>query len=995
MFFANLELLLTVYIRLVPTLSLILLTHPTISHLGAYAHCCKHFPLFAQIPTYATNPVISLGRTLLQEIYASSALAPSLIPSSAIGDSSLGISAGPNNPHILLQPPTTDEIASYFSLINPLKYSQPHQPLPSPFSPPLNGLTITGYNAGHTLGGTIWHIQHGMESVVYAVDWNQVKESVLSGAAWLGGAGARGAEVIDQLRKPTALICSAKGVEKAHVGARTKRDELLLDMIQNTLSKDGTILVPTDSSARVLELAYLLEHAWREAHGSSGNHPFKSSKLYLASKTISSTMRYARGMVEWMDEGIVREYEAEVHENEKRQQRHRRTNSKQANAKQEDDADDKAEGPFDFNFLQLVEKKSKVEKLLSNKSPKVILASDTSLSWGFSRDVFMRIVDDPNNLIILTGDLGLGSNPPPDTEQSIAQTLWSWYQERCDGMAVDTGSGGQTLEQVHSGSRELAFTDANRVALEGKELVLYQQFLATQRQLQNTRTGPGIFENANDAVDDASSESSSSSDESEGEQQGKALNFSSTMKANQNKAAGEKEIQGVLTLLRKPGCYDWDVRGKKGREAIFPTPSKRRKMDEFGELIRPEDYLRAEERDEIAGQDMRNQDSEKINALGEKRKWADVQIANGITQRRSTGGAKRQRVGEGKGAAGGAQGKDDESSESSESEAEEIPSGPAKVVFESRTVQANLRIAYVDFTGLHGQRSLSNLIPLIQPRKIVLVGGTASETRWLADECRKKLPVRVSSSPSPSPSSSSNDDAATDDIFTPRVGETVTASMDTNAWTVALSRDLVRRLQWQTVRGLGVVTLTGRLAAPAPSAGIPLPEDARAAKRQKLEAETGEKGSKSPALEGSRASGTPQPAPAAAAERKPESEPVESLPPTLDVLPANLAVTTRAVAQPLHVGDLRLADLRRVLQAGGHAAEFRGEGTLVVDGAVAVRKVAGGQVAVEGTGLVGANGIGGGFGMPATRRGGMDMGEGAFHAVRRLIYEGLAIIAGG
>ena len=106
------------------------------------------------------------------------------------------------------------------SLINPLKYSQPHQPLPSPFSPPLGGLTITAYSAGHTLGGTIWHIQHGMESVVYAVDWNQAREHVLSGAAWLGGPGTGGAEVLEQLRRPTALICSSKNYGLAAIAGQ-------------------------------------------------------------------------------------------------------------------------------------------------------------------------------------------------------------------------------------------------------------------------------------------------------------------------------------------------------------------------------------------------------------------------------------------------------------------------------------------------------------------------------------------------------------------------------------------------------------------------------------------------------------------------------------------------------------------------------------------------------------------------------------------------------
>ncbi|KMU92363.1 hypothetical protein CIHG_10167, partial [Coccidioides immitis H538.4] len=234
----------------IPTLSLILLTHATPSHIGAFVYCL-----------YATYPVISFGRSLLQDLYSSAPLASTFLPTtSSISDSNGSGSVPTQDPtapagaltegdtlnsttagKILLPSPTSEDIARHFSLIHPLKYSQPHQPLPSPFSPPLNGLTITAYNAGHTVGGTIWHIQHGMESIVYAVDWNQARENVIAGAAWFGSSGANRTDVIEQLRKPTALVCSAKGGDKfAPGGGRKKRDDLLLDMIRSCIARKGT-----------------------------------------------------------------------------------------------------------------------------------------------------------------------------------------------------------------------------------------------------------------------------------------------------------------------------------------------------------------------------------------------------------------------------------------------------------------------------------------------------------------------------------------------------------------------------------------------------------------------------------------------------------------------------------------------------------------------------------------------------------------------------------
>ncbi len=838
--------------------------------------------------------------------------------------------------------------------------------MPSPFSPPLNGLTITAYNAGHTLGGTIWHLQQGLESVVYAVDWNQVRENVLSGAAWLGGS-AGGAEVIEQLRKPTALVCSSKGAERNPLaGGRKRRDEMLLDMIRATVAKGGIVLIPTDTSARVLELAYLLEHAWRkEASNGSSDSPLKNTKLYLASRNVGATMRYARSMLEWMDENVIREFETDASGAANRQ--YKRTDSKQASNREKHDRSNQPSGapcaPFDFNYLKLLERRSQIEKITSNKAARVILASDSSLEWGFSREILQRIAADPSNLIILTEEYGLVADN--DGHHGLGRTLWEWFQERRDGVAMETGSDGQNLEQVHTGGKELLFRNAERVSLEGKELAIYQQYLATQRRLQDTlQAASGAnLETSADALEENSSSSSSSSEESDPERQGKALNTSAAVAhLNRNKMGLNKETLGVNILLRQPGVYDYDVRGKKGREQMFPFVSKRRRGDDFGDLIRPEDYLRAEERDEVVGQDMRDNGPGKQAGLGQKRKWEDSGLQNGVGRQGSNGPNKRRQ-----GPAGNAEppmnmtngnangnhnteDEEDEIPEDSDTEPEDVVVGPSKVTYNSSSVQANLRIAYVDFAGLHDQRSLSMLIPLIQPRKLILVGGTTSETTYLADDCRQKL----------NPHSIELTNSSANTVFTPLIGETVNASVDTNAWTVKLSEALVRRLNWQSVRDLGVVTLMGLLTATTVN-GQPQ-EEAVSKKRLKLLKQD---------LEEFKAVEVPA-----------SSEPIPEVAPLLDVLPTSMAAATRSVAQPLHVGDLRLADLRKLLQAGGHTAEFRGEGTLLIDGLVAVRKSGTGKIEVES----------GGIQMPDYRTRKL---EGPFYAVKRKIYEGLAVIAGG
>ena len=962
--------------RQIPTLSLILLTHATVPHLAAYAHCCKHFPLFTRIPVYATRPVIDLGRTLTQDLYASTPLAATTVPSTSIAEVSYSYSQASSaaDHAFLLQPPTPEEIARYFSLIQPLKYSQPHQPLPSPFSPPLNGLTITAYNSGHTLGGTIWHIQHGLESIVYAVDWNQGRENVFAGAAWIGGThgGAGGTQVIEQLRKPTALVCSSRTPDASL--ARGRRDEQLLESVKLCIARGGTVLIPADSSARVLELAYLLEHAWR-AEVARDNHVFKSTKLYLAGRTVSSTMRNARSMLEWMDDSIVREFEAVA------------DNTRKPNGGGEGA---KGAGPFDFKYLRLLERRAQIDRLLRQAvddgvppRARVIIASDSSLEWGFSKEVLRAIANDPRNLVILTEKPSLADNGQP----SIARTLWGWWKERKDGVATEQTSSGDSFEQVYVSGRELELKTASKQALDGTELTIYQQWLATQRQLQATlQTGGGTaLEASADAVDDASSESSSESEASDTQQQGKALNVSTTLgQASRKKVVLKDEDLGVNILLKKKGVYDFDVRGKKGRERMFPVAIRRKRNDEFGELIRPEEYLRAEEREDAeGGQDTSHMANRQEDNFGKKRKWEDVAASN-----RHSAGSRRPQFNRALSADGNADaaslanGPGGDELDDLEDEPEEAVVGPSKLVVSSETITVRLRIAFVDFSGLHDKRSLNMLIPLIQPRKLVLVAGNRDETLSLAADCKKLLSAQLGEGGSSNGSTSADAKHAVE-VLTPAVGDTVNASVDTNAWVVKLADPFVKQLKWQNVRGLGIVTVTGQLLRGGDfvvTGAANQDGDDASNKRQKM-------------LEAGGGAGADAAASTALVRNTAAPAATPSFP-CLDVLPTNLASAVRSAAQPLHVGDLRLADLRRAMLSAGHKAEFRGEGILLIDDAVAVRKTSTGRIELESVALpvdaasAAVNTLGG------TGVGAINNPGGTFYAVKKKIYEGLAVVAG-
>ncbi|KAK0301414.1 hypothetical protein LTS00_000563 [Friedmanniomyces endolithicus] len=909
--------------RQVSTLSIILLTHATIEHLGAYAHCCKHIPLFTNIPVYATTPVVNLGRTLLTDLYASTPHAASIIPLSSVSS----LPASDASPNLLFEAPTPDDIASYFARINPLKYSQPHQPIASPFSPSLGNLTITAYGAGHTLGGTLWHIQHGMESIVYAADWNQGRENLLPGATLLSG----GQEIIEPLQRPTALICSSGGAERGESLPRKDRDATLVSLVRETIAQGGKVLIPTDSSARMLELAFLLNETWREGLGGLHADTYRTARLYMATKSVAASVRYLQSMLEWVEESVRAEAEAAM-----------------TKGKGQGDINN----PMDWRFIKMLERESGVQQALTRSKPCVLLASDASLEWGFAKQAVQALASDPRNLVILTEKVA-AVDP---LRKGLGKQLWEAWQTQ-----TRSSSGASGAKIVSADGMTVDFRQASTAALNLDETVFYETYAARQRQLHSTLQGDNtlVDPTATDVLDPQDEDESSDSDgeDEDVEHQGRALNLSAQLtqqsqKRNKSGAGALSDAElGVNVLLKgKTTLHDYDVRGKRGREKLFPFVAQRQRGDEFGDAIKPEEYLRAEERDAIEGVDMRDgsakQNSETA-AVGQKRKWAETAGPKGRKGEKQAPGNKRARMEGGKprapddidaaiaratgerGKRGGApptteEGESDEDEESDYEPDDAVLSGPQKLVYESRTLDLRLRIAH----------------------------GEESETQRLAAEFRKLR-------------HGSEEEGSGMEISTPRIGEVVDASVDTNAWTLKLSRALVKRLTWQNVKGLGVVALTGNLGMGVVSRQKEDESGTNKRKKLKLSSQGSEDETASKELVKSSSDTN---------AKEEVAIPILDLPfpSTTNSSASSLAANTISrITQPVHVGETRLADLRALLRSSGHEALFSGEGTLLIDGSVVVRKSASGRVEIEGVGLA---------------RG--------FDEVRRAVYGGLALVAG-
>jgi cleavage and polyadenylation specificity factor subunit 2 len=148
-----------------------------------------------------------------------------------------------------------------------------------------------------------------------------------------------------------------------------------------SLNQGGSVLMPVDASARVLELLYLLDQLW--AH-----HRLSFPIMFLAPES-QKTVDHAKGMLEWLSEAATKQFSAT------------------------------RETPFDFKYAACFEipkhfyRAMKVcrhwHELERFVGPKLVLSTMQSLESGMARDLFMAWAPQPENLILFTGRSVAGS----------------------------------------------------------------------------------------------------------------------------------------------------------------------------------------------------------------------------------------------------------------------------------------------------------------------------------------------------------------------------------------------------------------------------------------------------------------------------------------------------------------------------------------------------------------------------------------------------------
>ncbi len=195
--------------------------------------------------------------------------------------------------------PTIEQVESCFESITTLRYLQPYH-----FGHgSLAGITLTAYNAGHSLGGAVWKLRspsHG--TMLIALDWNHNRERHLDSTALLasasagssagGGAGV-GSSPSDGMGRADLMITSIERATFTNI-RRKDRDAAILDIVHSALQANRSVLFPIDPSARLLELLVLLDQHWAYAY------KHVRFPLCLVSSTGAEVIERARTLMEWM-----------------------------------------------------------------------------------------------------------------------------------------------------------------------------------------------------------------------------------------------------------------------------------------------------------------------------------------------------------------------------------------------------------------------------------------------------------------------------------------------------------------------------------------------------------------------------------------------------------------------------------------------------------------------------------------------------------------------
>ncbi|OBA23479.1 hypothetical protein METBIDRAFT_9739 [Metschnikowia bicuspidata var. bicuspidata NRRL YB-4993] len=446
-----------------------------------------------------------------------------------------------------------------------------------------NRLTVTAYNSGHTLGGAFWLLARRAERVVYAPSWNHLRDSFLNSAGFLSpSTGAPEPALV----RPTALVTGA-GVGSSMPHQR--RAEKFLLLVDATLANGGAVLLPVAISGRFLELVHIVDEHLARLPGAAVPVYFL---LYSGTKVLS----YAGSLLDWMSAQLAKQHEAQA-------------------------ADARA-------YTQVPFEPAKVDLLLDPRElvrlpgPKIVFASGVDLAPGdLSAQAMQWLCQDEKLTLILTEKTPCGASDP------VAARLYAQWH----ALAAQK-NGGLPEDGVPVPLEQAVATDLwpAEEPLAGRELADFKaRVAAARRQKLLAKVRDTKNKHILAAEDDSLSEDEPSSEDDAPEKPAAAESAAPSAAAAPLPAAdvlpGHEVFVGdyISESLRTNKPIDIRVTVRmRPKQLMFPMPvsGKKRKVDDYGEVIDTKDFLLAD--DNSANNKLISESKRKFE-LHDKGRWGE------------------------------------------------------------------------------------------------------------------------------------------------------------------------------------------------------------------------------------------------------------------------------------------------------------------------------------------------------------------------------------
>jgi len=285
---------------------------------------------------------------------------------------------------------------------------------------------------------------------------------------------------------------------------------------------------------------------------------------------------------------------------------------------------EKRSNPFQFRHLKLCHSMAEVNKV---PAPKVVLASMPDMECGFARDLFLQWCTNPKNSVILTSR----SSPGTLARQLIA----------------------------HQGDRDrvIPLEVRRRIKLTGAELEEYRQ-----KEKEKEK------KNVSSLVEAALDEESDSEDEME---------VSFTKAGDKSKPVKHDIVMKPDSVKKQTGFF----KSNKSRYPMYPCHEEKIKYDDYGEIIRPEDFMDTSE-------PVNNLDSHMLHPQEEE-----------------------------------------------EEEVQDKEEVPTKCVASTQNFAVKCGVQFIDFEGRTDGESIFKLLQQLRPRRAILVRGSQQSLNSLRDFC--------------------------------------------------------------------------------------------------------------------------------------------------------------------------------------------------------------------------------------------------------------------